>query len=119
MAGAVTRRRSGLVVVEMGDDNDDDGLDRLSAKDLHDLAVRHALRRLDVAFFWRLMEYLPAAEAAAGEFDEAAADIQSLAAHLDDITDSGRGEIAELLRPYYLEYLREHGITASHGLNAE
>jgi hypothetical protein len=90
----------------------DDGLDRLPAKELHDLAVRHALRRLDLEFFWRLLEYLPAAEAAAGEVDEAAADLQSLAARLDDITDSGRGEIAELLRPFYLEYLREHGVTA-------
>jgi hypothetical protein len=95
----------------MAADNDD-GLDRLSARELHDLAVRHALRRLDVAFFWRLLEYLPAAEAAAGELDEATADLQSLAAHIDDITDSGRGEIAELLRPFYLEYLRQHGGTA-------
>jgi hypothetical protein len=96
----------------MGADTNDDGLDRLPAKELHDLAVRHALRRLDLEFFWRLLEYLPAAEAAAGEVDEAAADLQSLAAHLDDITDSGRGEIAELLRPFYLEYLREHGVSA-------
>jgi hypothetical protein len=95
----------------MAADNDD-GLDRLSARELHDLAVRHAVRRLDVAFFWRLLEYLPAAEAAAGELDEATADLQSLTAHIDDITDSGRGEIAELLRPFYLEYLRQHGVTA-------
>ena len=96
----------------MSDTSAADGLERLSAKELHDLAVRHALGHLDLGFFWRLIEYLPAAEAAAGELDEAAADIQSLAAHIDDITDSGRGEIAELLRPYYLEYLREHGVAA-------
>jgi hypothetical protein len=96
----------------VGDDDQGDGLDRLPAKELHDLAVRHALRHLDVGFFWRLMEYLPAAEAAAGELDEAAADLQSLAAHVDDITDSGRGEIAELLRPFYLTYLREKGVGA-------
>jgi hypothetical protein len=89
----------------------DDPLQRLSSKELHDLAVRYALRHLDIAFFWRLMEYLPAAEAAAGELDEATADIMTLRAHVDDITDSGRGEIAELLRPFYLEYLREHGVT--------
>ncbi|MCW3015227.1 MAG: hypothetical protein JWO02_2319 [Solirubrobacterales bacterium] len=93
-------------------DNDDDGLDQLSSKELHDLAVRRARRHLDVGFFWRLMRYLPAAEAAAGEFDEAVADVQRVAAHVDDITDSGRGEIAELLRPFYLTYLREHGVTA-------
>ncbi|MEA2270992.1 MAG: hypothetical protein QOC64_3602 [Solirubrobacteraceae bacterium] len=89
----------------------DDPLERLSSKELHDLAVRYALRHLDIGFFWRLMEYLPAAEAAAGELDEATADIMALRAHVDDITDSGRGEIAELLRPFYLEYLREHGVT--------
>jgi hypothetical protein len=33
-------------------------------------------------------------------------------ARLDDITDSGRGEVAELLRPFYLDYLRQHGVKA-------
>ena len=83
-----------------------DSLDRLSSAELHDLAIRHALRQLDVAFFWRLLEYLPVAEAAAGRLDEAEADIQTLRAHVDDITDSGEGDIAELLRPFYLDYLR-------------
>jgi hypothetical protein len=83
-----------------------DPLERLSSTELHDLAVRQALRHLDVGFFWRLLELLPAAEAAAGELDEAEADLQTLLAHVDDITDSGRGEVAELLRPFYLEYLR-------------
>jgi hypothetical protein len=88
----------------------DDALDRLTSQELHDLAVRRARRHLDVKFFWRLIERLPAAEAAAGERDEAAADVNTLSAHLDDITNSGRGEVAELLRPFYLDYLREHGV---------
>jgi hypothetical protein len=90
--------------------SEDDPLDRLSTKELHDLAIRRAARHLDVGFFWRLMEALPAAEAAAGEFDEATADTMKMSAHLDDLTDSGEGETAELLRPFYLEYLREHGV---------
>jgi hypothetical protein len=90
--------------------SDDDPLERLSSKELHDLAVRHALRTLDVRFFWRLLEYLPAAEAAAGDLDEATADVTSAIAHIDDITDSGRGEIAERLRPFYLDYLRNEGV---------
>jgi hypothetical protein len=89
---------------------DDDPLDRLSSKELHDLAVKHARRHLDVGFFLRLVEYLPAAEAAAGEWDEADADIEGTLAHVDDITDAGRGEVADLLRPFYLEYLREHDV---------
>jgi hypothetical protein len=90
----------------------DDQLDSRSSKELHDLAVRHALHHLDVPFFVRLIRALPVAEAAAGDVQEAEADALSLLAHIDDITDSGEGEVAELLRPFYLEYLREHGVSA-------
>ena len=90
-----------------------DALDQLSSERLHDLAVRHARRHLDARFFWRLMKILPAAEAAAGEWGDTEADVQRMEAHLDDVTDAGRGEVAENLRPFYLEYLREHGVTAS------
>ena len=38
--------------------------DELSSRELHDLAVRHARRHLDIRFFWQLMEVLPAAQAA-------------------------------------------------------
>lgn len=77
--------------------------------------MRYALRHLDVGFFWRLLEYLPAAEAAAGETQAAEADALTLRARLDDLTDSGKGEVAELLRPYYLEYLRAHEVDPSYG----
>jgi hypothetical protein len=87
-----------------------DPLEALSSEELHKLAVSHAARHLNVKFFWRLMEQLPAAEAAAGEFDEAVADTQSLWGRLDDVTDSGRGPVADNLRPLYLEYLREHRV---------
>jgi hypothetical protein len=97
----------------MTSDPADDGLDRLSSKELHDLAVKRARRHLDVGFYWRLLQYLPAAEAAAGNLDEAEADLESSLAHIDDITDAGEGETAEVLRPFYLEYLREHGVTAN------
>jgi hypothetical protein len=92
--------------------DDDDRLESLSSAALHDLALRHARRHLDVAFFWHLMQNLPAAEAAAGQLDEAEADVQRLSAHLDDVTDSGKGQVAELLRPFYLDYLRRHGVQA-------
>jgi hypothetical protein len=94
----------------MADQQDD--LDRLSSKELHDLAVRHARRHLDAKFFWNLMQVLPAAEAAAGESAEMAADIDHMSAHLDDVTESGKGETAEVLRPFYLDYLRRHGVKA-------
>src|SRR5262249_43320934 len=46
-------------------------LDKLSSKELHDRAVKRARRHLDVAFFWRLLEETPAAEAADGDLTEA------------------------------------------------
>jgi hypothetical protein len=87
-------------------------LEQLSSAELHDLAVRRARRHLDVGFFWRLMQALPAAEAGAGRAEDAEADVQRLSAHIDDITESGRGEVAELLRPFYLDYLTRHGVKA-------
>ncbi len=89
---------------------DEDRLERLSSKELHDLAVSRAKRHLDVRFFWRLMELLPVAEAAAGELREAEADVATISAHIDDVTDAGRDEIADQLRPFYLDYLRRHGV---------
>ena len=71
---------------------------------------RHARRHLDAKFFWNLMSVLPAAEAAAGETGEMASDIDHMSAHLDDVTESGKGETADLLRPFYLDYLRSHGV---------
>ena len=82
-------------------------LDKLTAKELHDQAVHHAKTHLDVRFFWRLIETLPAAEAAAGNLDQANADVQTTLAHFNDVTDSGEGETAELLRPFYIDYLAE------------
>jgi hypothetical protein len=89
-----------------------DDLDRLSSAELHDLAVAHARRHLDVKFFWDLLELLPAAEAGAGELDQADADLQGLLAHIDDVTESGRGDVAEQLRPFYVDYLRRHDVHA-------
>jgi hypothetical protein len=89
----------------------DDDLDRLSSQELHRLATRRAARHLDVPFFWELIRILPAAEAGAGQLDEADADIQTLSAHVDDVADAGRPEVAENLRPFYLDYLRRHGVT--------
>jgi hypothetical protein len=89
-----------------------DSLDALSSKELHDLAVSRARRHLDIGFFWNLLKVLPVAEAAAGKLEEAEADLQSVIAHVDDVTEAGEGEVADNLRPFYLDYLREHGVSA-------
>ena len=76
-----------------------DPLDSLSTTGF-DLALQRRGAYLDVRFFWRLMEVLPLAEAGAGELREAEADVATMRA-LDDLTDSGQGEVAEL-RPFTL-----------------
>ena len=83
--------------------------ERLSSRELHDVAVRHARRHLDLRFFWQLMEVLPAAQAAAGDLREAEADPVRMSAPLNDITEAGHGEVAETLRPFYIDYLTRNG----------
>ena len=90
----------------------EDGLDQLSSKELHDRAISRAKHHVDVKFFWELMRLVPAANAAAGNIDEAENNVFHLSAHVDDLTESGEGDTADMLRPFYLEYLRKHGVSA-------
>jgi hypothetical protein len=83
-------------------------LDQLSSKELHDRAVRLAEKRLDVAFLWRLLETIPAAEAASGEVGGADVDIARVSSLVRDATESGKGALADALRPFYIEYLQGH-----------
>ncbi len=84
-------------------------LDALSSRELHDLAVRRAVRHVDVEFLWELARAIPAAEASEGNSVEAGRDITKVTALLADAIDSGKGEVAEALRPLYLDYLVKHG----------
>ena len=84
-------------------------LDALSSKELHDRAFAEAKRHMDVGFFWRLLKALPAAEAAIGEEEEAEQDVMTLRGRLNDLTQSGEGELADALRPLYIEYLLKRG----------
>ena len=85
-------------------------LDKLSSKELHDRAVRLAEHRLDVGFLWRLLKTIPVAEAATGNLREAEADVgvADLVPLIDDFTHAGEGELADALRPMYIEYLAKH-----------
>ena len=97
-----------LVCPTMSDSamSDPANLESLSSKELHDRALAKAAKHVDVRFFWRLFQALPAAEAAIGEQDEAEADVMSLSGRLNDLTHSGEGELADALRPLYIEYLQ-------------
>jgi hypothetical protein len=86
-----------------------DELDALSSHELHDLAVRRALHHADVEFLWELLRALPAAEASEGHPQHAGMDINKASALLADAIDSGKGDLAEALRPLYIDYLVKHG----------
>jgi hypothetical protein len=88
--------------------SDIDELDGLSSKELHDKAVHSALKRLDLNFFFELISSIPAAEAVAGHEDEADEDIAHLSKRLQDAVHGDEGELAEALRPVYIEYLLKH-----------
>jgi hypothetical protein len=83
-------------------------LERLSTKELHDRAMSVARHHVDVGFLWRLIKTVPAAEAAAGDLDDANADIVSLSSLLSDVVHSGEDELGDALRPLYIDYLAEH-----------
>ena len=83
-------------------------LDSLSSRELHDLAVRRALHRADVGFFWELLRSIPAAETLEGDMREAGEDLTKVSSLLSDALTAGEGDLADALRPVYIDYLRKH-----------
>jgi hypothetical protein len=83
-------------------------LDSLSSVELHDLAVRRALHHADVGFFWELLRAIPAAQTLDGDMREAGEDLTKVSALLSDALTLGDGNLADELRPLYLDYLRKH-----------
>ncbi len=86
----------------------DTDLDALSSRELHDLAMRRALRHGDVRFLWDLLRALPAAAQLEGDPEESARDLTQVSALISDALGSGEGAEAEALRPIYLDYLKKH-----------
>lgn len=86
-----------------------DELDQLSSRELHDLAVRRAVHHVDIEFLWELLRAIPAAEASEGHDAAAGRDISQLSSLLDDAIGAGKTDVAEALRPLYLDYLEKHG----------
>ena len=85
-----------------------DELEALSSSELHDRAVRRAVRHLDIGFLWEILRELPASEAARGRADMAAADVTQVSAMISEALAAGEGESADALRPLYLDYLEKH-----------
>lgn len=84
------------------------GLERLPSAELHDRATRLAWRRLDVGFLWDLLRTIPEARAAIGDEDRSETDIVRPLALLNDLVDADRGDLADALRPLYIDYLEKH-----------
>lgn len=83
-------------------------LDRLSTAELHHRAIETARRRHDVAFFWRLLEFIPEAETVAGDQGEADFDIEHFfGGWVHDFVHRG-GRLDDALRPVYIDYLEHH-----------
>jgi len=82
-------------------------LDKLSSKELHDRAFRHAEHHLDVKFFWDLLELLPVAEAAEGDVARAEGDILH---PRDEVRDAimQNPQLLDAMRPVYIDYLEKH-----------
>ena len=83
-------------------------LEALPTDELYRRARRRAASRLDLGFFWSLLRTIPAAEAAAGDVEEAEADVRSSVVRLGDLRHAGEGELGEALRPVYVDYLAKH-----------
>jgi hypothetical protein len=83
-------------------------LEALPTPELYDRATKYARHHLDIKFFWRVLQALPAAEAAAGNIAEGETDVQSIYGHLNDRKTAREGPAAEELREMYIEYLLDH-----------
>jgi hypothetical protein len=95
-------------------------LEATPTKELHTLALAVAKHRLDVGFVWDLVKALPVAEEVVGDDDRSKIDIVRPTAMLNDLLyDSGEGELGEVLRPMYIDYLLEHAHAADKAAKIE
>ncbi len=85
-------------------------LEKLPSAELHDRATRLAWRRLDVGFLWDLLKTIPEARASIGDEERSETDIMRPLALLNDLVDADRGNLADALRPLYIEYLEKHEV---------
>ncbi|MFC4566079.1 hypothetical protein ACFO4E_29845 [Nocardiopsis mangrovi] len=85
-------------------------LERLPSTELHERAVALARHRWDIRFFWRLLEAIPAAEAAAGNLDASDASIAQASGLVQEaLSAEDDPGVQEALRPLYIDYLTRHG----------
>ena len=83
-------------------------LEAVATEELHDRAITLAKHRFDIGFLWRLVKALPVAEEVIGDDQRSKTDIVRPLALINDYYDAGEGELGEVLRPMYVDYLVEH-----------
>lgn len=83
-------------------------LERLPTKELYERSITRAKHHLDVRFLWDLVKALPVAEEVVGDDERSKVDIVRPLALINDVGDAGEGELGEVLRPLYIDYLEEH-----------
>jgi hypothetical protein len=82
-------------------------LDALPSRELHDRAVKRAERHLDVKFFWRLLEEMPAAQAADGDPEKSEEEVTHWSRQVLDLLRHDE-EAMHARRPIYIDYLLRH-----------
>jgi hypothetical protein len=79
-------------------------LDALPSSELHDRAVKHAERHLDVKFFWELLSHQPAAEAVEGDPQQGQEEVAHWSRQVLDVLRGDEGAM-QARRPIYIDYL--------------
>ena len=85
-----------------------DNLDALSSRQLHDLAVHRALRHLDVPSCGSCCARSRPARRPPVILTPRGWDAIKLSSLISDAFESGEGDVADSLRPLYLDYLTKH-----------
>ena len=72
--------------------------------------MKLARHHLDVGFLWRVLKAIPAAEAAAGDLEEAEEHVVvgNIIDIIEDLVHLDEGELGDALRPLYIDYLNKH-----------
>ncbi len=79
-------------------------LDALSNRELHDRAVKRAEHRLDVKFFWRLLQEGTAADAAGGSLERGEEQTAHWSRQVLEVLRHDDAAL-EARRPIYIDYL--------------
>ena len=81
-----------------------DELDALPTRELHDRAVKRAEHRLDVRFFWRLLQEGTAADAAEGDLERGEEQTAHWSRQVLELLRHDEAAL-ESRRPIYIDYL--------------